>query len=84
MSRQATITVGTIGHVAHGKTTLVKAISGIHRIRSKIEKERNILYNLGYANAKLYKCKTCPDQNVIVLLDPKRRIIMLVINAMGT
>ena len=60
MSRQATINVGTIGHVAHGKTTLVKAISGIHTIRSKIEKERNITYNLGYANAKLYKCNICP------------------------
>ena len=60
MSRQATINVGTIGHVAHGKTTLVKAISGIHTIRSKIEKERNITYNLGYANAKLYKCSNCP------------------------
>jgi len=60
MSRQATINVGTIGHVAHGKTTLVKAVSGIHTIRSKIEKERNITYNLGYANAKLYKCLNCP------------------------
>ena len=29
MSRQATMNIGTIGHVAHGKTTLVKAISGI-------------------------------------------------------
>ena len=27
----------------------------------KIEKERNITYFLGYANAKLYKCPKCPD-----------------------
>ncbi len=47
MSRQATMNIGTIGHVAHGKTTLVKAISGIQTIRYKIEKERNITYNLG-------------------------------------
>ena len=60
MSRQATMNVGTIGHVAHGKTTLVKAISGIQTIRYKIEKERNITYNLGYANAKLFKCPKCP------------------------
>lgn len=51
--------LGTIGHVAHGKTTLVRAISGVHTIRHKIEKERNITYNLGYANAKLYKCNKC-------------------------
>lgn len=28
ISRQATINVGTIGHVAHGKSTLVRGISG--------------------------------------------------------
>ena len=28
ISRQATQNIGTIGHVAHGKSTLVKAISG--------------------------------------------------------
>ena len=61
MSRQATINIGTIGHVAHGKTTLVRAISGIQTTRHKIEKERNITYVLGYANAKLYKCPNCPE-----------------------
>jgi len=30
ISRQATVNIGTIGHVAHGKSTLVKAISGIN------------------------------------------------------
>ncbi|KAE9453237.1 hypothetical protein C3L33_14861, partial [Rhododendron williamsianum] len=29
ISRQATINIGTIGHVAHGKSTVVKAISGV-------------------------------------------------------
>jgi translation initiation factor 2 subunit 3 len=28
ISRQATINIGTIGHVAHGKSTLVFAVSG--------------------------------------------------------
>ena len=60
MSRQATLNIGTIGHVAHGKTTLVRAISGIQTTKHKIEKERNITYKLGYANAKLYKCSKCP------------------------
>ena len=27
ISRQATINIGTIGHVAHGKSTLVRAVS---------------------------------------------------------
>ena len=29
-SRQATLNIGTIGHVSHGKTTVVKAITGTH------------------------------------------------------
>ena len=28
ISRQATINIGTIGHVAHGKSTLVRSVSG--------------------------------------------------------
>ncbi|XP_052809050.1 eukaryotic translation initiation factor 2 subunit 3-like [Mya arenaria] len=62
ISRQATINIGTIGHVAHGKSTLVKAISGVQTVRFKNEKVRNITIKLGYANAKIYKCdyESCP------------------------
>lgn len=56
MSRQATINIGTIGHVAHGKSTVVKAISGVQTVRFRNELERNITIKLGYANAKIYKC----------------------------
>jgi translation initiation factor 2 subunit 3 len=54
ISRQATINIGTIGHVAHGKSTVVKAISGVQTVRFKSELERNITIKLGYANAKVY------------------------------
>lgn len=56
ISRQATINIGTIGHVAHGKSTLVKAISGIQTTRFKSELVRNITIKLGYANSKIFKC----------------------------
>mmetsp|Transcript_57533 Transcript_57533/g.106276 ORF Transcript_57533/g.106276 Transcript_57533/m.106276 type:complete len:473 (+) Transcript_57533:75-1493(+) len=56
ISRQATMNIGTIGHVAHGKSTVVKGLSGIHTVKFKQEKERNITIKLGYANAKIYKC----------------------------
>jgi translation initiation factor 2 subunit 3 len=55
ISRQATINIGTIGHVAHGKSTVVKAISGVQTVRFKNELIRNITIKLGYANAKIYK-----------------------------
>ncbi|EFO24850.1 eukaryotic translation initiation factor 2 subunit 3 [Loa loa] len=65
ISRQATINIGTIGHVAHGKSTLVKAISGVHTVKFKNELERNITIKLGYANAKIYRCtnESCPRPN---------------------
>lgn len=47
------IRVGTIGHVAHGKSTVVKAISGVMTVRFKNELVRNITIKLGYANAKV-------------------------------
>ncbi|MEE6485875.1 hypothetical protein FKM82_014439 [Ascaphus truei] len=55
ISRQATINIGTIGHVVHGKSTVVRAISGVHTVRFKNKLERNITIKLGYANAKIYK-----------------------------
>lgn len=62
IARQATINIGTIGHVAHGKSTVVKAISGVQTVRFKNELIRNITIKLGYANAKIYKCdnQSCP------------------------
>jgi translation initiation factor 2 subunit 3 len=62
ISRQATINIGTIGHVAHGKSTVVKSLSGVQTVKYKSELERNITIKLGYANAKIYKCSNdaCP------------------------
>eukprot|EP00158_Paraphelidium_tribonemae_P005678 Partr_v1_DN27460_c1_g1_i3_m72279 putative eukaryotic translation initiation factor 2 len=60
ISKQATINIGTIGHVAHGKSTVVKAISGVQTVRFKNELERNITIKLGYANAKIFACSKCP------------------------
>ena len=41
--------VGTAGHIDHGKTLLVKAITGIDADRLKEEKERGITIELGFA-----------------------------------
>lgn len=59
MSRQATVNIGTIGHVAHGKSTVVKALSGVKTQKYHREKVMNITIHLGYANAKVFKCNTC-------------------------
>jgi len=41
--------VGTAGHIDHGKTTLVKALTGVDTDRLPQEKERGITIELGYA-----------------------------------
>lgn len=47
------IIVGTAGHIDHGKTSLVKALTGIDTDRLKEEKERGITIDLGFANLPL-------------------------------
>jgi len=41
--------IGTAGHIDHGKTTLVKALTGVDTDRLPQEKERGISIELGYA-----------------------------------
>jgi selenocysteine-specific elongation factor len=48
--RMPHIIVGTAGHIDHGKTSLVKALTGIDTDRLKEEKERGITIDLGFAN----------------------------------
>lgn len=43
------IVIGTAGHVDHGKTTLVKALTGIETDTMKEEKKRGLTINLGFA-----------------------------------
>lgn len=44
------VIVGTSGHVDHGKTCLIKALSGIDTDRLKEEQKRGITIELGFAN----------------------------------
>ena len=44
------IIIGTAGHVDHGKTTLIKALSGIDTDRLTEEKKRGITIELGFAH----------------------------------
>ena len=45
--------VGTAGHIDHGKTTLVRALTGVETDRLKEEQARGISIELGYAYAPL-------------------------------
>ena len=42
--------IGTAGHIDHGKTTLVQALTGVNTDRLPEEKKRGITIELGYAS----------------------------------
>ena len=47
------VIVGTAGHIDHGKTALVRALTGIETDRLKEEKQRGISIDLGFAHLDL-------------------------------
>src|SRR5437762_5563293 len=51
------VIVGTAGHIDHGKTALVKALTGIDADRLEEEKRRGITIDIGFAHLEL------PDQH---------------------
>ncbi|NIO44755.1 MAG: translation initiation factor IF-2 subunit gamma [Candidatus Aenigmarchaeota archaeon] len=53
------VNIGTLGHVDHGKSTLVQAISGKWPAVHSEELKRGITIKLGYADATIYKCSKC-------------------------
>src|SRR5258706_3928840 len=47
------VIVGTAGHIDHGKTSLVKALTGIDADRLEEEKRRGITIDIGFAHLEL-------------------------------
>ena len=64
LPKQPEVNIGTIGHVDHGKTTLVQALTGVWASRHSEELKRGITIKLGYADLPIYKCPKCePPKN---------------------
>lgn len=57
------IILGTAGHIDHGKTSLIKALTGIDTDRLKEEKRRGITIELGFAHLEL------PSGQVLGIVD---------------
>lgn len=64
LPKQPEVNIGTIGHVDHGKTTLVQALTSVWASRHSEELKRGITIKLGYADMPIYKCPKCePPKN---------------------
>lgn len=57
------VVMGTSGHVDHGKTTLIKRLTGIDADRLKEEKKRGMTIELGFAPMEL------PDGRTLSIID---------------
>jgi len=79
-TKQPAINIGMVGHVDHGKTTLMKALTGVWADTHSEEIKRGITIKLGYADATLYKCEEhsystekkcekCKEQRIVSFVD---------------
>ncbi|MBI4154556.1 translation initiation factor IF-2 subunit gamma [Candidatus Woesearchaeota archaeon] len=54
-------TIGMVGHIDHGKTSLTRALTGKWTSLHTEELKRGITIKLGYADATFYKCPKCKN-----------------------
>ena len=58
---QPELSIGMIGHVDHGKTTLSQRLTGKWTDEHSEELKRGISIKLGYADTAFYKCPKCEE-----------------------
>ena len=73
IKKQAECNIGLVGHVDHGKTTIVKALTGDWTDRHSEEKERGISIKLGYSNATILYCPECDEYLTYYMAEVARK-----------
>ena len=75
--------IGTAGHIDHGKTALVRALTGIDTDRLKEEKERGITIELGFAHLDLSAEGIAERVGVVDVPGHERFVKTMVAGAVG-
>jgi selenocysteine-specific elongation factor len=75
--------IGTAGHIDHGKTSLVRALTGIDTDRLKEEKERGITIELGFAHLDLAAEGVADPVGVVDVPGHERFVRTMVAGAVG-
>lgn len=73
IEQQAECNIGLVGHVDHGKTTLVKALTGDWTDRFAREQEQGISIKLGYSNATFLYCPSCDMYTTAHMAEKERK-----------
>jgi len=66
--KQPCVNIGMVGHVDHGKTTLVSALSGVWADQHSEELKRGISIRLGYADVAFRRCPNCKEPQCYTVL----------------
>jgi translation initiation factor 2 subunit 3 len=79
--KQPEVNIGVVGHVDHGKTTLVQALTGVWTMRHSEEIRRGMTIKLGYADGEIWECQGCdyPDMfspEPVCECDPSARPVL--------
>ena len=59
ITKQPVLNIGLVGHIDHGKTTLLYQLTGVWSDKHSEELKRGITIKLGYADAVIRKCEKC-------------------------
>ncbi len=73
IKKQAECNIGLVGHVDHGKTSLVKSLTGDWTDRHSEEQERGISIKLGYSNATILYCPSCDEYLTAHMAEKERK-----------
>ncbi|MCX8194207.1 MAG: translation initiation factor IF-2 subunit gamma [Candidatus Pacearchaeota archaeon] len=59
ITKQPVLNIGIVGHIDHGKTTLLYQLTGVWADKHSEELKRGITIKLGYADVVIRKCEKC-------------------------